>query len=37
MANLQVPPHTLQQKEILSLVEKLRKEDVSPFVIYEVV
>lgn len=37
MSSLQVPPQNLIQSEILSVVEELRKEDHSPFTIYEII
>ena len=37
MSSLQVPPQNLIQREILSVVEKLRKDDITPFAIYEII
>ena len=37
MSSLQVPPQNLMQREILSVVEKLRNSDLSPYTIYEII
>ena len=37
MSSLQVPPQNSIQTEILSVVEKLRKDDITPFTIYEII